>query len=188
MDVLQNKLISPLVLALTCRAEKYTLNIDACNVKVGVLLFREQQDGTAGPNTYCPRFHNGALRACDATHRKDYVVVCVVLLHRPYLERTRFTVRINRDSLKWIFSLSHFTVMLARWRLRLYELDFDVVHQADIKSWEANALLKLAKGVKNNTDFINNITISIIDLDENENRDNRSLNSYSMSRMWPQAD
>lgn len=66
-----------------------------------------------------------------------------MLRPRPYLESTRFTVRSDLDTLKWILNLSDSSKKLARWNVRLSELDFDVVNKAGVKHQAADALIRL---------------------------------------------
>lgn len=45
------------------------------------------------------------------------------------------------EALNWLFRLTETTGKLPSWRLRLLELDFDVVHPAALKRYAADTLL-----------------------------------------------
>lgn len=69
----------------------------------------------------------------NTTQRECLGMFWSVLVLRPYLKGTRFTIRVGQDSWKCTLSLVDATGRLARWQLRLSEFEFDVVHRADIK-------------------------------------------------------
>lgn len=60
-------------------------------------------------------------------------VVWAVLRLRPYLEGVSFTFRTDHEALRWILNMADLTGKLARWRLSLSELEFDVFHRFGIK-------------------------------------------------------
>lgn len=79
----------------------------------------------------------------DTTQRECLALVWPVLHFRPYLESTRFTIKTDQYSLKWILYLSSAYRRFARWHLRLSEFDFDVIHQAGVKHQAAEPLSRL---------------------------------------------
>lgn len=78
--------------------------------------------------------------SCGTTQREFLDIICSVLLLRPYLEGTQFIIQTDHESLWWILDLADATEKLARRRLRLSELNYDVVHRAEVKHWAASAL------------------------------------------------
>lgn len=72
---------------------------------------------------------------------------------RPYVKRSRFIVRTNHRSLKWIHDLKISTGCLPQWRLRLMELDFEVQHRPGRKHMAADALPRLSTNRTDNSDF-----------------------------------
>lgn len=68
-----------------------------------------------------------------------------MLVLRSYLEGTRFTVRTDYEALKWILILAEGTGTLARWGLRLFEMNFDIVPCAEINNQAADALLQASR-------------------------------------------
>lgn len=60
-------------------------------------------------------------------------VVRAVLLLEPYLVLSFGIIRTDDESLKWLLTSADTLEKLARWRFRLLELEFEVVHRAGIK-------------------------------------------------------
>lgn len=52
-------------------------------------------------------------------------------------------IRTDPNSNKWILNLSESSERLSRWRLRLSEIDFEVVHRAEVKQQTADDLPRL---------------------------------------------
>lgn len=70
-------------------------------------------------------------------------MVWAVFMLPTYLEGVRLTIITNQDVLWWILNMAGETGKLARLRLRLSELEFDVGHQTGIKQKADNALSRL---------------------------------------------
>ena len=131
------------MLALPRRDGHLTLDTDACARQLGCVLLQTQPDGTDRPLGYWSRSLSSAERNYDTTERECLAVVWSVLLLRPYLVGTRFTVRTDHSPLKWLLNLKDSTGRLARWRLRLSPFDYDVVHKAGLKHQAPDALSRL---------------------------------------------
>lgn len=69
--------------------------------------------------------------------------VWAVQLLRPYMEGTLFTIPPHHDALKWILILADTTGKLAQWRLRSFEMTFDVLHRARIERQASNAVSQI---------------------------------------------
>lgn len=85
-------------------------------------------------------------------------------LLRTYSERIRFTIRNDRDSLKWIFSLSDSTGRLGRRQFHLSEFDFDVVHRAGAKRQTGSALLRQTKTGADTSPLEHGLSLLVIDV------------------------
>lgn len=66
-----------------------------------------------------------------------------VLLLRPYLENTKYTLKTDNDSLKWTINLIDGTERLESCHLILFEYDLDILCLARIKLHSAEALSRL---------------------------------------------
>lgn len=86
---------------------------------------------------------NKSEKAFQTTYRDCLAVVWDVRILRPYLKGSPFTLRTDHEALKWIRDKGDATGMLARWCLRLNELEYDVMHRAGMKHQAAEVLLPL---------------------------------------------
>lgn len=92
-----------------------------------------------------------------------------VLLLRPYLKETKFRILADHDSLKRTFILSVATGVLGRWRLRLAEFYFDIVHRPDVKNQAADVFSKLETKGEDHTDINGGIPAASMKIDEDRN-------------------
>ena len=122
-------MITPPVLALPKYGRPYTLDTDACDYQVGCVLLQLQEDNTLRPVGYWYRTLTKAEKNYSTTEKECLAIVWAVLMLRPYLEGSKFTLRTDHDSLRWIMNLSDASGRLQRWRLRLSEYEYDVVHR-----------------------------------------------------------
>lgn len=100
LDALKNALVSPPVLALLTITGKMALETDACAVQTGCVLLQKQSDNNVRTIGHWFRALNDADRRYDTTKKECRAVVWSVLILRPYLEGTRFTIRADHDLLK----------------------------------------------------------------------------------------
>jgi len=142
-DRLKDLLTSPPILALPRADGHFTLDTDACDRQVGCVLLQAQPDDQMRPVGYWSRTLTAPERNYSTTERECLAVVWAVLLLRPYLDGVRFTVRTDHSALRWILNLNDTTARLTRWRLRLMEFEFEVVHRKGIKHQAADALSRL---------------------------------------------
>ena len=168
LEELKKRLIEPPILTLPRRDGRYTVDTDACDKQVGCVLLQEQPEVPARPIGYWSRSLNQAERAYDTTHRECLAVVWAVLLLRPYLEGTRYTIRTDHDALRWILNMADATGKLARWRLRLAEYEFDVVHRAGVKHQAADALSRLPTDGEDKAPLDDEIPVLVIQHDDEQ--------------------
>jgi hypothetical protein len=131
---LRESLIQPPILTLPKEGGKFTLDVDACDYQIGACLLQEQSDGTLLPCGYYSRTLNTAERNYSTPEKECLAVVWAILLLRPYLEGVSFTVRSDQVALRWLLSFKDPSGRLARWRLRLAELDFVIHYRPGIKN------------------------------------------------------
>lgn len=88
---------------------------------------------------------------CDAeiryytTEKVFLAVVRAVMLLLPYLGRSHFTIRADRQARRWILDLMESTGRFARWGLQLIELKFEIVHHPRLYHSAADANSRLPK-------------------------------------------
>ena len=148
-ETLKTKMTEPPVLALPRTNQPYTLDTDASAYQLGCALLQEQDDKTTLPVGYWSYSLNDTERNYSTTERECYSVVWSVTTLRPYIEGTRFTIRTDHDSLRWLMSLTESTGRLTRWRLRLSEFDFVIQYRPGRVHQIPDALSRLI--VPNNT-------------------------------------
>lgn len=107
------------------------------------MLQQRHPYGTIQPLGYFSRTLTPSERNYDTTQRECLGIVWATLLLRPYLYGSRFTLRTDENALKWIMDMTTATGMLARWRLRLLELEFHVVHRPGRQHQAPYALSRL---------------------------------------------
>jgi len=130
LDLLKEALTTPPVLALPRRGRKYVLDVDACGTQVGAALLQEQDDGKLQPVAYISRRLATNELPYGVTEKECLAVVWASLKLRPYLEGDRFLVRTDHECRRWILNIEGpGNPRLARWRLRLSELEFDVAYK-----------------------------------------------------------
>lgn len=151
MNSLQEKLISALVLALPYAEGRLTQYTDGCDIQIEHKPLQEQGDEAKKPIMYWFGSVTSSERVYDTTQRECLAIVWTMSLLRPYVEGTRFTIRTNHDSLRWIRNLSEAFGRLPRWRQRLFKLDLDLVPHAGAKHSDAEALLRLRTDRENTT-------------------------------------
>jgi hypothetical protein len=95
---------------------------------------QEQEDGKLLPYGYYSKTLNSAERNYSTPEKEFLAVVWSILLLRPYLEGTHFTVRSDQVALRWLLSFKDPSGRLARWRLRLFEFDFTIQYRPGIKN------------------------------------------------------
>lgn len=90
-------------------------------------------------------------------------VLSAVLMLQTYLEGRIFTVRTDQDDLRFIIDMKDVTGKLARWRLRLQELSFDVVNREGVKK-PADALSRLETTGADERDLEDDIAVLLLEM------------------------
>lgn len=85
-----------------------------------------------------------------------------------YRGSSRFTTHTDHEALRWIQNKTDATGKLARWPLRPYELDYDVVHLAGVKYKAADALLRMEMTGMDNSEVNDEVTILLMENDKDE--------------------
>jgi RNase H-like domain found in reverse transcriptase len=119
----------------------FYVDTDASNYQIGCVLQQHDENYRLHPIGFWSRTLNMTEQKYSTVEHEALAVVWATRTLRPYLEGKRFTVRSDQDSLSWLFSASSCeSRRLARFRLRLAELDFQVLYNAARKNWPADAM------------------------------------------------
>lgn len=129
VDDLNETLTNPPILALAWATSHYTLKTDAYDTQLGCVLLQQQPDRPEKPIDYWPRIRTDTENELVTTHKEWLVVIWAVLLLWPSLEGNWLTLRTNHEAPIWVLTRSNAWGKLARWRLRLSEFKFDIVHR-----------------------------------------------------------
>jgi len=128
-EYLRNALLCPPVLALPKANRKLVVDVDACADQVGCTLLQEEPGELLHPDGYWSRGLSAAEQHYTTTEREFLGVVWAVLKFRHFLDGQRFLIRTDHQALSWIYSTTDSSGRLMRWRLRLSECTFDMVHK-----------------------------------------------------------
>lgn len=150
MNVLEEALASPPILALSNSTGHMKIDTDACNKQVGCVLLQKQEDETTRPIGYWSHSLNDAEKRYDTRPRERPAVVCSQLILQPYLKETRFAVWTDQYSLKWILNAESTDRLARRCPCRSDDY-FDLVHWTGMKRQAADALSCLRTTWKDQT-------------------------------------
>jgi len=154
------------VVALPRRGRKYVLDVDARGTQVGAALRQEEDDGQLQPVAYIQRRLTTNDVPYGATEKECLAVVWASLKLRPYLEGDRFLVRTDRDCLWSIVNVEGSgNPRLARWRLRLTELELKVAQEPGMAQYMGDSISRRDSGASDETAFDD--AVPVFDLREN---------------------
>lgn len=143
MDTLKNALTPLPVLVLYYFGGHITFDTDACSVQMFCVLLQKHPDGATKPIGYFSCLSTNSEQLYHSMKRDCLIIVWSILFLRPYPKIRRFTIRFNKDALKWILKFAVSTERPARWRLFALEFAFDVIHSVGSKHQAANGLSRL---------------------------------------------
>jgi RNase H-like domain found in reverse transcriptase len=151
----QDVIVPAPVLALHKRKGTFAIETDASASKLGMHLLQEQDDKSWQPIGFWSRQCNQAECNYSPTEREALSIVWGIKVCRPYLKRTRFKVRSDHQSLRWLFetSSSDGSPHVLRWKLALAADDFTVKYKTGASNRVADELSRM------DTDFHSPLTI-----------------------------
>jgi len=165
-DRLKKALATPPVLALPWRGRKYVLDVDACGTQVVATLLQKRDDRKLQPVAYISRRLATNARPYGVLEKECLAVVWASLKLRPYLEGDRFLVRTDHDCLWWILKIEcSGNPRLARWRLCLSELEFDVAYKPGMTHYMAESISRLKSGASDETTFDDAVPVFAVRVD-----------------------
>jgi len=75
------------------------------------------------------------------TFRATYVAIVWAVKHfRPYVYGTKFKIVIDHKPLIWLFNVNNLGSRLIRWRLKLEEYNYEIIHKAGRANANTDAL------------------------------------------------
>ncbi|CAB3257647.1 unnamed protein product [Arctia plantaginis] len=136
---LQHKLTTSPVLAYPDFTQPFILTCDASNYAVSAIL-SQGQIGKDRPIAYASRTLNKAECNYSITEKECLAIVFGTKAFRPYLYGHRFTIVTDHKPLQWLFNCKDPGSRLIRWRLKLEEFDYNIVHKRGKINSNADAL------------------------------------------------
>jgi len=143
IEYLKERLTSTSILELPRRDGLFILDTDARAVQVGGTLLQQQPAKSILPVGYHSRGHIPAEKNYSTTDRKCLAVVWACSLLRPYLKGQEFLIRTNHSNLRWLLSMENAQGRVARRRLRLSELRYQVCTKPGKEHHCAHAMSRL---------------------------------------------
>ena len=143
-DRLRDCLSSAPVLSYPLRDTPFILDTDASNTGLGCVL-SQVQNGVERVIAYSSTSLNRAQQRYCVTHRELLAVVEAVKRFRPYLCGSKFLLRTDHSSLKWLIHMKDPEGMLARWIVVLSAYDFDIEHRPGKKHGNADGLSRIPR-------------------------------------------
>ncbi|CAK1591326.1 unnamed protein product [Parnassius mnemosyne] len=138
-EVLKEKLTTSRVLAYPDFSKPFILTCDASNFAISAIL-SQGQIGKDHPIAFASRTLNKAECNYSVTEKECLAIVFGTKAFRPYLYGRTFTIVTDHKPLQWLFSCKDPGSRLIRWRLKLEEFDYIIVHKKGKINTNADAL------------------------------------------------
>ena len=138
-NTLRQQLAAAPVLTCPDFTRPFTLQTDASQDGLGVVLTQEDEEGER-VIAYPSRTLNQAERNYSTTEKECLAVVWGVRKMRAYLEGYHFTILTDHHALKWLQTIESPSGRLARWSLELQQYDFTIKYRKGAMNWVADAL------------------------------------------------
>jgi len=138
-DILKGKLTTAPVLRYPDFTRQFTIATDASDYAIGAVL-SQGSVGQDRPIAYASRILNKAEQNYNTTEKELLAIVWAVKHFRPYIYGTKFLIITDHKPLIWLFSVNDPGSRLIRWRLKLEEYDYEIIHRAGKGNTNADAL------------------------------------------------
>lgn len=123
-------------------SKPFVLTTDASKFAIGAVL-SQGPIGKDLPIAYASRTLNPAEINYSTIEKELLAIVWAVKYFRPYLFGVRFKVVTDHKPLRWLFSLKEPNSKLVRWRLKLAEYDYEIIHKKGKLNTNADALSRV---------------------------------------------
>ncbi|KAM0734141.1 Retrovirus-related Pol polyprotein from transposon 17.6 [Formica fusca] len=138
-ETLKNKLITAPVLKYPDFSQEFLLTTDASDYAIRAIL-SQGEVGQDRPIAYASRILSRAEHNYNTTEKELLAIVWAVKYYRPYLYGTKFKIITDHNPLVWLFNVANLGSRLIRWRLKLEEYDYEIVHRFGKTNTNADAL------------------------------------------------
>ena len=136
---LRNELCQQPILQYPDFSKPFIVTTDASDYAIGAVL-SQGEIGNDLPIAYASRSLNKPEKNYSATEKECLAMVYAVRYFRPYIYGTPFTLVTDHRPLVWLHSVKDPTSRLMKWKLRLLEYEYRVVHKSGKTNKNADAL------------------------------------------------
>jgi len=137
-EMLKEKLITAPILKYPDFNQEFILTTDASDFALGAIL-SQGEIGNDRPIAYASRILSRAEQNYNTTE-KLLAIVWAVKHFRPYLYGTKFKIVTDHKPLIWLFNVTDPGSRLIRWRLKLEEYNYEIIHKSGKYNTNADAL------------------------------------------------
>ena len=143
-NTLKEKLTTAPVLQYPDFTKEFNVTTDASDYAIGAVL-SQGPIGNDRPIAYASRILNRAEQNYSTTEKELLAIVWAVKHFRPYVYGTKFKIVTDHKPLIWLFNVNDPGSRLIRWRLKLEEYDYEIIHKAGRANANADALSRNVK-------------------------------------------
>lgn len=184
-ETCKNLLTSDPILAYPDFEKPFVLTTDASDFAIGAVL-SQGPIGQDKPICYASRTLTVTEEGYSTIEKETLAIIWATKYFRPYLFGRKFKIVTDHQPLTWLMSLKE-NNKLVRWRLRLEEFDFEVVHKPGRFNCNADALSRIkieTQDKKSNTlldtfPCLSNPDVNVHEQNTNENNSSTHTNVSS---------
>lgn len=122
--------------------KEFNVTTDASQFAIGAVL-SQGPIGSDKPIAYASRTLNNNEVNYSTTEKELLAIVWATKYFRPYLFGRKFKIITDHKPLKWLISLKEPNSRLIRWKLKLEEFEYEVVHKQGKMNTNADALSRV---------------------------------------------
>lgn len=120
----------------------FNLTTDASNYAIGAVL-SQGPIGSDKPIAYASRTLNDSEINYNTTEKELLAIVWATKYFRPYIFGRKFNIITDHKPLQWLMSIKEPNSRLTRWRLKLEEFEYRVIHKSGKNNTNADALSRV---------------------------------------------
>ena len=136
-------LLHPPVLNYPDFNRRFILATDASNVGIGAILSQTNEEGDETVVAYASRTLNSAEKNYSTTEQELLAIVWACDRFRPYLFGVEFDLITDHKPLTYIAELKLASSRMIRWKMRLMEYAYKIMHKPGIEHVNADVLSRL---------------------------------------------
>lgn len=140
----------------------FIVTTDASNFAIGAVL-SQGEVGKDRPVCYASRTLNASEQKLSTIEKELLAIVWATKYFRPYLYGRKFIIYTDHRPLSWLFNLKDPNSKLQRWRIKMDDLDYKIIHKPGKLNLNADALSRIQINAIENESVMPNIDEDEID-------------------------